>query len=191
MRWCRKKNRRNGRTIRNRRKVTAGASRQCSSWSSSAALSATPGPHAWNCGRSRHKISLLHRPVAAISSSPFGIGDRSMSRLVVRAGEFTFDARFEDQLAPRTCEAFRRAMPFASQMVHVRGGGGGVWLPLGDLDFGVDYENHTSYPAPGQIILYPGGISETEILLAYGGGWFASKMGQIARKQFITLYSRP
>jgi len=34
---------------------------------------------------------------------------------------------------------------------------------LGDLDFGVPYENHTSYPAPGQIILYPGGISETEI----------------------------
>ena len=23
-------------------------------------------------------------------------------------------------------------------------------MPLGDLDFGVSYENHTSYPAPGQ-----------------------------------------
>ena len=50
-------------------------------------------------------------------------------------------------------------------------------------------ENHTSYPAPGQIILYPGGISETEILLAYGGVHFASKMGQLAGNHFITLTS--
>ena len=49
------------------------------------------------------------------------------------------------------------------------------------------YENHTSYPAPGQIILYPGGISETEILLAYGGVRFASKMGQLAGNHFATI----
>ena len=62
-------------------------------------------------------------------------------------------------------------------------------MPLGDLDFGVGYENHTSYPAPGQMILYPGGISETEILLAYGGVHFASKMGQLAGNHFITITS--
>jgi hypothetical protein len=112
-----------------------------------------------------------------------------MIQLVIRAGDFAFDAIFEDQLAPKTCAAFGRAMPFESQMVHVRWSGEGVWLPLGDLDFGVGYENHTSYPAPGQIILYPGGISETEILLAYGGVQFASKMGQLAGNHFITLTS--
>jgi hypothetical protein len=112
-----------------------------------------------------------------------------MSQLTIHAGDFSFDARFEEQLAPKTCAAFRRAMPFESQMVHVRWSGEGVWLPLGDLDFGVGYENHTSYPAPGQIILYPGGISETEILLAYGGVHFASKMGQLAGNHFITLTS--
>ena len=112
-----------------------------------------------------------------------------MNQLVIRAGDFTFEACFEDQLAPKTCAAFRRAMPFESQMVHVRWSGEGVWLPLGDLDFGVGYENRTSYPAPGQIILYPGGISETEILLAYGGVHFASKMGQLAGNHFITLTS--
>lgn len=80
-------------------------------------------------------------------------------------------------------------MPFVSQIVHVRWSGEAVWIPLGDRDFGVDYENHTSYPAPGQIILYPGGISETEILLAYGGVHFASKMGQLAGNHFITLTS--
>ena len=80
-------------------------------------------------------------------------------------------------------------MPFESQAIHVRWSGEGVLMPLGDLDFGVSYENHTSYPAPGQIILYPGGISETEILLAYGGVHFASKMGQLAGNHFITLTS--
>jgi len=55
------------------------------------------------------------------------------------------------------------------------------------MDFGVDYENHTSHPAQGQIILYPGGISETEILLAYGCVDFSSKMGQLAGNHFISL----
>jgi hypothetical protein len=60
-------------------------------------------------------------------------------------------------------------------------------VPLGDLDLGLGYENHTSHPAPGQIIVYPGGISETEILLAYGAVSFASKVGQLAGNHFITL----
>ena len=114
-----------------------------------------------------------------------------MSQLIVRAGEFTFEARFEEALAPKTVAAFRKAMPFESQAIHVRWSGEAVWMPLGDLDFGVSYENHTSYPAPGQIILYPGGISETEILLAYGGVHFASKMGQLAGNHFLTLTSAP
>jgi hypothetical protein len=112
-----------------------------------------------------------------------------MSKLLVKAGPFTFDARFEEAAAPKTCAAFKAAMPFVGQIVHVRWSGEGVWIPLGDRDFGVGYENHTSYPAPGQIILYPGGISETEILLAYGGISFASKMGQLAGNHFITLTS--
>lgn len=112
-----------------------------------------------------------------------------MTKLIVKAADFTFDARFEEDAAPKTCAAFKAAMPFRGQIVHVRWSGEGVWIPLGDRDFGVPYENHTSYPAPGQIILYPGGISETEILLAYGGVHFASKMGQLAGSHFITLTS--
>ncbi|KAA8608382.1 DUF3830 family protein [Salipiger aestuarii] len=111
-----------------------------------------------------------------------------MTDLVIHAGDFTFDAKFEAD-APDTVAAFRAAMPFVSQIVHVRWSGEGVWIPLGEHDFGVGYENHTCYPAPGQIILYPGGISETEILLAYGGVNFASKVGQLAGNHFITLTS--
>jgi Protein of unknown function (DUF3830) len=112
-----------------------------------------------------------------------------MERLRVIAGPFTFAARFETAAAPKTCAAFAARMPFVSRLVHVRWSGEGVWIPLGDLQFGVPYENHTSYPAPGQLILYPGGISETEILLAYGGVHFASRMGQLAGNHFITLTS--
>ena len=109
------------------------------------------------------------------------------ARLRISAGPFEFGARLETGLAPLTCKAFLRHMPFEGQFVHVRWSGEGVWIPLGDLDFKVGYENHTSYPAPGQIILYPGGISETEILLAYGGVHFASKLGQLAGNHFITI----
>ena len=112
-----------------------------------------------------------------------------MDKLKIIAGPFTFDAKFETEAAPKTVAAFKKAMPFISQVVHVRWSGEGVWIPLGDLDFGVGYENHTSYPAPGQFILYPGGISETEILLAYGGVHFACKMGQLAGNHFITVTS--
>jgi hypothetical protein len=111
-----------------------------------------------------------------------------MDKLRVTAGPFAFDARFESA-APQTRAAFAARMPFASKLVHVRWSGEGVWIPLGDLQFSVGYENHTSYPAPGQIILYPGGISETEILLAYGAVHFASKLGQLAGNHFITLTS--
>ena len=110
-----------------------------------------------------------------------------MSQLTIHAGDFTFQARFEEELAPKTCAAFKKAMPFESQVIHVRWSGEAVWMPLGDLDFGVGYENHTSYPAPGQIILYPGGISETEILLAYGAVAFASKAGPLAGNHCLTV----
>ncbi len=112
-----------------------------------------------------------------------------MTQLKITAGPFTFDALLEEALAPKTCASFLARLPFESQVVHVRWSGEGVWIPLGDMDFAVGYENHTSYPAPGQIILYPGGISETEILLAYGGVQFACKMGQLAGNHFITVTS--
>lgn len=112
-----------------------------------------------------------------------------MSGLRILAGPFVFAARFEEAKAAKTCAAMRRNLPFAGKAVHVRWSGEAVWMPLGELDFGVGFENHTSYPAPGQVLLYPGGFSETEILIAYGSVNFASKMGQLAGNHFITITS--
>ncbi len=102
------------------------------------------------------------------------------------AGPFTFKARWETA-APKTVEKFLSLLPYKERIIHVRWSGEACWIPLGDLDLGLPFENHTSYPAPGQILLYPGGISETEILLAYGGVQFASKMGQLAGNHFLTI----
>ena len=110
-----------------------------------------------------------------------------MRHLKITAGPYQFLARLEEAAAPKTCARFLDLLPYHERIIHVRWSGEACWIPLGELDLGLGYENHTSYPAPGQIILYPGGISETEILLAYGGVQFASKMGQLAGNHFLTV----
>jgi hypothetical protein len=110
-----------------------------------------------------------------------------MTRLLIKAGPHTFGARLEESLAPKTCSKFLSLLPYRERIIHVRWSGEACWIPLGELDLGLGYENHTSYPAPGDVLLYPGGISETEILLAYGSVAFASKVGQLAGNHFLTI----
>jgi hypothetical protein len=98
-----------------------------------------------------------------------------------------FDAKLETEKAPKTCAKFVAMLPWKTRLIQARWSGEAAWIPLGDLDVGLGYENHTSYPAPGQLLLYPGGISETEILFPYGGTVFASKMGQLAGNHFATI----
>ena len=110
-----------------------------------------------------------------------------MTTLIINAGPYEFEAEMEEANAPKTCAKFKSLLPYKERIIHVRWSGEGCWIPLGDLDLGLGFENHTSYPAPGEFILYPGGISETEILLAYGGVRFASKVGQLAGNHFLTI----
>ncbi len=110
-----------------------------------------------------------------------------MSEVRVMAGPFEFGAKFEEEAAPKTCEAFKKLLPFRNRIIHVRWSGEAAWIPLGDFDVGVGFENHTSFPAPGEILLYPGGYSETEILFPYGGTRFASIVGQLAGNHFLTV----
>jgi hypothetical protein len=105
----------------------------------------------------------------------------------ITTGGYEFLARLEEDAAPKTCAAFRTRLPFRNNLIHVRWSGESAWIPLGDFDFGIGYENATSYPAPGHILLYPGGYSETEILVPYGACCFASRMGQLAGNHFLTV----
>lgn len=110
-----------------------------------------------------------------------------MKMVNIQAGGYSFRARLEEELAPKTSALFLSLLPYKERIIHVRWSGEGCWIPLGETDFGLSFENATSYPAPGQLLLYPGGYSETEILLAYGGVNFASKMGQLSGNHFLTI----
>jgi hypothetical protein len=89
--------------------------------------------------------------------------------------------------APLTVAAFMKLLPYRQKLIHVRWSGEAVWVPLGGFDLGVGFENHTSHPSAGDVLFYPGGYSETELLIAYGGCSFASKMGPLAGNHFLTI----
>jgi hypothetical protein len=114
-----------------------------------------------------------------------------MTDVVIDIGGEVFHATFEHAAAPRTVARFAAMLPFADRIIHVRWSGEACWIPMGERELGIGFENATSYPAPGQVIVYPGGrpdaVSETEILVAYGPCCFASKAGQLAGNHFLTI----
>jgi hypothetical protein len=107
--------------------------------------------------------------------------------LEIEAGGARFEARLEESSAPQTVAAFRRLLPLESKLIHARWSGEACWIPFGTLDVGIGPENATAYPAPGELLLYPGGISEMEILFPYGPTQFASKAGVLAGNHFATI----
>ena len=105
-------------------------------------------------------------------------------------GEERFIARWEDQLSPKTCAAFKALLPYTQRIIHARWSGEACWVPLGEFDLGVAPENPVSRPLPGQLLFYPAGISETEILVPYGAARFSSVAGELAGNRLLTLVDR-
>jgi hypothetical protein len=109
------------------------------------------------------------------------------SAVDVLVAGFRLSARLETDAAPRSCAAFLGLLPLRGQLLQARWSGEAAWFPLGDLDLHLPYENATSFPGPGQLLLHPGGMSETEILFPYGPTLFASRVGQLAGNHFATV----
>lgn len=107
--------------------------------------------------------------------------------LEITAGDFRFVARLEEEDAPQSVAAFRGMMPLESRVIHVRWSGESMWIPFGDLELGIGPENATRFPNPGEILLFPGGVSEAELLFPYGHVAFGSKAGPLAGNHFATV----
>lgn len=110
-----------------------------------------------------------------------------MNITITVGGDLRFVARLEQEAAPKTCAAFLRLLPYREKIIQTRWSGEAAWIPLGDFTLGVEFENHTSHPAPGEVLWYPGGYSETELILAYGDAMFSSRTGQLAGNHFLTI----
>ena len=83
-----------------------------------------------------------------------------MEFLKIQAGPYAFTAKLELASAPLTCARFIDLLPFHNKVIHARRSGEGVWVPLGDFDTRLDFENHTGHPSRGDILLYPGGTAK-------------------------------
>jgi hypothetical protein len=111
-----------------------------------------------------------------------------MSTVNVAAGRFAFAARLEEQAAPKTCALFRGMLPYRNKLIQARWSGFAAWVPMGyGTDIVLPPENATAIPLPGHVLLYPGGVSETEILFPYGPTYFASVAGPLAGNHFLTI----
>jgi hypothetical protein len=75
----------------------------------------------------------------------------------------------------------------SAKLLHVRWSGESTWVPLGEMGLALGAEHATHVPKPGQVLLYPGGISETEILIPYGQTEFAAKTGPLSGNHFLTI----
>lgn len=116
-----------------------------------------------------------------------------MSRMRISIGAESFPARLERDLAPRSCARLEELTPYSGKIIHARWSGEACWSPLaGAWPAGaiLPPENATSYPAPGQVLLFAGEQSEPELLIAYGPSHFASKAGSLAGNPVLTIEDR-
>lgn len=107
--------------------------------------------------------------------------------LKLTIGEHVFKAKLHTDKAPETCRLLMERMPIKGKAIQARWSGEAAWLQMNPYGIEAPQENATSYPGPGQLLYYPGGVSEKEILIPYGSAIFASKFGLLPGNHFATI----
>lgn len=108
-------------------------------------------------------------------------------KLIIKIDGFVFRATLLMEHAPETCKAVLKRLPIKGTVIQARWSGEAVWLQMDPYGIEASQENATSYPWPGQILYYPGGVSEKEILIPYGSSCFSSKFGLLPGNHFATI----
>ncbi len=110
-----------------------------------------------------------------------------MKTIILWIGGQRFTARLLEAEAPMTCEAFLLRLPIEGRVIHARWSGESVWFPMDPLGIDVPAENQTCHPSRGDLLYYPGGVSERELLIPYGSAIFGSKVGLLQGNHFAVV----
>jgi hypothetical protein len=108
----------------------------------------------------------------------------------ITIAEESFAARLQNQAAPNACARLLDLLPYRGELIHARWSGEACWSPLKSvwpLDVLLPPEDATSHPAPGEVLLFAGAVSEPELLIAYGPTRFASKAGALAGNPVLKI----
>jgi len=108
-------------------------------------------------------------------------------KIRITIGKIKFIAKMHLDRAPETCRLLLEEIPITGKVIQARWSGEAAWLQMDPYGIEAPQENATSYPGPGQILYYPGGVSEKEILIPYGSACFASKFGLLPGNHFATV----
>jgi len=66
-----------------------------------------------------------------------------MADIIIDIGGEIFEAFFEDAAAPKTCARFRALLPYQDRIIHVRWSGEACWIPMGERELSIPWENAT------------------------------------------------
>jgi hypothetical protein len=115
--------------------------------------------------------------------------------LKITVGNLVFQAQLEVADAPHTAEGILKLLPISGKLVQAPWCGEAGSLDMSESGFDLgnseheSFENHTTHPSPGNLLIYPGGFSDPEILFAYGPAIFARRFGNLAGNHFATVTS--
>jgi Protein of unknown function (DUF3830) len=111
-----------------------------------------------------------------------------MAKIIITIEKQEFTAKLHSDRAPRTIESMLKILPYSSKVIHARFSGEAIWVPLPEnFPVNVPLENQTSYPSKGELLYYPGFVSEKELLIPYGATIFSSRVGQLPGNHFATI----